>query len=170
MKMKLSVLSILLIVSFGTNAQGFNFSDYGAISKQEIELKQCSFDKDADAVVIMHEALSNYDEEYHLVTDHHIRIKIFHSNAVDNANVKILYRRKKDFERISRVEGMTINIGASGKLTRQKLDKKSIYDQKMNDLWGEMTFAFPAVTAGSMGIFFRSAILKLNRSKTIQCH
>jgi len=150
MKMKLSVLLVFLIISFGADAQGFTFSDYGAISKQEIELKQCPFDKDADAVVIMHEALSNYDEEYHLVTDHHIRIKILNSNGIDNANVKILYRKKKDFERISRVEGMTINIGASGELTKQKLDKKSIYDQKLNDRWGEMTFAFPSVKAGSI--------------------
>ena len=48
------------------------FPNYGTLNSEDFNLKQCSFDKDANAVVLVHEAFSNYDDEHKLITNHHI--------------------------------------------------------------------------------------------------
>src|SRR5664279_3153883 len=76
------------------------FPGYGIVSSDEISLKQCAFDKDANAVVLLHEAYSDYDEEHHLVTTHHIRIKILNEKGIPAANISIPFYSKDDFEQI----------------------------------------------------------------------
>lgn len=125
------------------------FPDYGIVNNEEINLKQCAFDKDANAVVLLHEAFSNYDDEHHLVTVHHLRIKILKEKGIESANVSIPFYRKDGFEEINMVEGMTINVVDNNQV-QTKLDRKGIYTKKTNERWGETVFAFPAIKAGSI--------------------
>lgn len=125
------------------------FPDYGFLNSEEINLKQCAFDKDANAAVLLHEAYSDYDEEHHLITMHHVRIKILKEKGISSANVSIPFYRKDDFEQIGMVEGMTINT-SEGNQVQTKLDKKSIFTKKTNERIGEVVFAFPAIKAGSV--------------------
>ena len=150
MRTKLFTICCLLFVSFSVKAQEHDFSGYGTPSKDEIELKQCPFDKNADAIILLDEAISDYDQQGHLVTSHHTRIKILTNKGTDAANIKIPYYHKDDFEYIYKIDGMTINIEPEGKLIKQKLDRESIYDQKEDERWGIKAFAFPEVKAGSI--------------------
>ena len=134
------------------------FPDFGIINNEERDLKQCTFDKDANAVVLLHEAFSDYDDQHQLITVHHIKIKILKEKGIESANVSIPFYRSNDFEQITMVEGMTINM-VDNNPVQTKLDRKSIYTKKTNERWGEMVFAFPAIKAGSIIEYkYRSAM------------
>ena len=134
------------------------FPDFGIINNEERDLKQCTFDKDANAVVLLHEAFSDYDAQHQLITVHHIKIKILKEKGIESANVSIPFYRGNDFEQITMVEGMTINM-VDNNPVQTKLDRKSIYTKKTNERWGEMVFAFPAIKAGSIIEYkYRSAM------------
>src|SRR5882757_421825 len=79
------LLAMLLLYPFVGYTQ--ISSDFGAVSKEEIDMKECAFDKDAAAVILIKEAVADHDEEYHLITMHHVRIKILKEKAFDEANV-----------------------------------------------------------------------------------
>lgn len=111
------------------------FPDFGIINNEERDLKQCTFDKDANAVVLLHEAFSDYDDQHQLITVHHIKIKILKEKGIESANVSIPFYRSNDFEQITMVEGMTINM-VDNNPVQTKLDRKSIYTKKTNERWG----------------------------------
>lgn len=120
------------------------------ITQDQYNLKECSFDKEADAVVIFDKATSNYDDEYRLVTTRRIRIKILKDNGIERANIKIPYYSKDDFELIRKIDGFSVTTGANGDPEWSHLDKKSIYKRKINELYSEVSFALPNVKAGSI--------------------
>lgn len=138
----------IFFITSGIYAQ--ELSELGEISNAEIDMKSCSFDTDADAVILLHEAVSDYDDERHLITIHHVRIKILKKNGLDAANVSIPFYRKNNFEQIDKVEGITINFGENRSIEKVKLERKSIYTTQTNERYGEVIFAFPAVQAGSI--------------------
>ncbi|MEI9957584.1 MAG: hypothetical protein WDM90_15100 [Ferruginibacter sp.] len=126
-------------------AQDFS---YGVITREELDLKECPFDKDANAVVLMDEAKSDYDDEGHLITDHHVKIKILKEKGFDAANVEIYYYRKDDFEDIFKLEAMITNLDAIGRVVSEKLSSKSFYKKEVNERLGKMIFTFPGVKSG----------------------
>ncbi|MEO6719801.1 MAG: DUF3857 domain-containing protein [Ferruginibacter sp.] len=145
-------LSVLLLISMFVYTRSYtqDFSSYGQVSDYELQLKECAFDKDANAVVLMHEAFSSYDDEHHLITMHHVRVKILKEQGISAANVSLDYYRKDDFEEIYSVEGMTINAIPTGGFQQTPLDRKSIFTKKTNERIGEIVFAFPAIKVGSI--------------------
>ncbi|MEO6228689.1 MAG: DUF3857 domain-containing protein [Ferruginibacter sp.] len=148
--MKQLLLSAVACLFFILQGKAQIFPYYGIISGNEKELKECSFDKDANAIILLHEATSDYDDEYHLITTHHVRIKILKEAGISVADVSIPFYRKDDFENIYKVEGMTFNYDAQGHEVITKLDRKSIFTKKTNERIGEVVIAFPAVKVGSI--------------------
>lgn len=51
---------------------------------------------------------------------------------------------------IERVEGITINQDESGQIANTKLDRKSIFTNKTNEIRGEVLLTFPAIKIGSI--------------------
>ncbi len=141
-------LAGLVLSALSANAQPL--SGFGIITHEEKLLKECSFDQEAEAVYLLHEGFSNYNEEYNLVTDHHIRIKILKENGIEHGNVTIPFYSDHDFERISDIEGVVINFDEQGNRSEQKLDRKSIYVKKTTKYHSEVSFAFPSVKSGSI--------------------
>jgi len=142
------LLGGFILASIAIQAQVF--SNYGSISQEERQLKECAFDKEAEAVYLLHEGISNYNDDYNLVTEHHIRIKILKEKGLAYANVTIPFYSDRDFEFISKIEGMVINYDEQGNRSDQKLDKKSIYTKKTTKYHSEVSFAFPSVKTGSI--------------------
>lgn len=127
-----------------------NFSEIGEISAEEIRLSKCAFDPEANSIILVHEAFSDYDEQYHLITRHHVRIKILNEKGINEANITIPFYRKGDFEIISKVEGVTVNVEPDGTIKKTRLDKKTVYTKQINERIGEVAFAFPEVREGSI--------------------
>lgn len=148
MKNYSAVLFFLVMIPGFVLAQ--DFPSYGTVSHAELEMKECVFDKDANAIVLLDEAVSNYDDQYHLITNRHIRIKILKEKGIDFANISIPYYRKDDFETVFDVRGMVINVGNNGAIAKKDLERKLVYKKNISELQGEVSFAFPDIKVGSI--------------------
>ncbi|MBC7827180.1 MAG: DUF3857 domain-containing protein [Chitinophagaceae bacterium] len=126
------------------------FPSYGKVTSDELKLKECSFDKEATAVVMLDEAVSNYNDQNNLITNRHVRIKILKDKGIDYANISIPFYRANEFEFINNVEGLTINTDNNGNAVIQTLEKKSIFTKNTSERIGEVRFTFPSVKAGSI--------------------
>ncbi len=144
---------LLLVICFliiGLISEAQDYPDFGLPSKEDIDLKECLFEKEATAVVLMHEAFSYSEDDQHLVTTQHIKIKILKQSGVNYANISIPFYRINYFESITDLEAYTLNVGENGNIVKQKLNKKAFYTSKINDLLGKVSFAFPSVKVGSI--------------------
>jgi hypothetical protein len=148
MKKNIPSTFILLLFVLAANTQDFN--NYGIISNEEFKMKECAFDKDADAAILLDEAVSDHDDEYHLITYHHLRIKILKEKGFDAANVSLRFWRKDDFEFIDMLDAMVTNVDPSGRIIAENLTKKSFYKQNLNERIGTISFTFPNIKVGSI--------------------
>jgi Domain of Unknown Function with PDB structure (DUF3857) len=154
---------LLLIVAFFSatvvQAQEF-FPPMGSYTLDELRMKECSFDKNATAAILLHSARSDYDDQYSLLTTYHIRIKILKEKGIEQANIAIPFIRRDDFEYIDRIEGITINPLPDGNTEKHFLEKKSIFFEKSNPNWGEVKFTFPAAKVGSIIEYTYRSVMK----------
>jgi hypothetical protein len=154
--MKLFSLVLLLMpVSFLSAQRTSSLTDFGKVDKATLQLAECSFDKNADAMVLFDEAESLFKLDIGSIspvfqqTEHHTRIKIFSKKGFDQANVKIRYRNDEDIS-IKQFSAQTYNLDAAGNIIITRLDKSSVYDKKINKRYSEKIFAFPDVKEGSV--------------------
>jgi hypothetical protein len=146
------------LLSFIIHAQ--DFPSYGKVTSGELNMKECTFDKEATAVVLIDEAISNYNDEYNLITNRHLRIKILKDKGIDYADISIPFYRAEGFEFINNVEGMVINTDNNGKVITQVLERKSVFTKNISERIGEVRFAFPSVKAGSIIEYRYQSIMK----------
>ncbi|MGC4101601.1 DUF3857 domain-containing protein [Ferruginibacter sp.] len=158
MKQYLLLSVIILLIPFISFAQ--DLSEFGIVSGDELNLKECSFDKDANAVILLNEAVSDHDDQYHLITNHHVRIKILKEKGFDEANISLRFWRKDDFEFINVLEAMVINTDDIGQLVKEKLPKKAFYTKDINERIGVVTFTFPNIRVGSIIEYSYRSIMK----------
>lgn len=122
---------------------------FGKINKEDLEMKVCDFEKDANAEVLFDKGEVYFDSDYNLILNRHIRIKIFNDNGKDEANIKVRYYGGNRSEYISNVQAETINLN-NGMIEFTKIDKKLIYTQRVDKLRNDLIFSFPDVKPGSV--------------------
>lgn len=155
--MKLTSLAAALLLCLPSLAQQFKeLPSFGKVDKAELEMKECSFEKSAGAMVIFSEAESFFKIDLNASvspvfeqTEHRVRIKIFNEKGFGSANIKIIYPDDKMIS-IKKFSAQTYNLDAGGNIVVTKVDDKSVFDKKLNKRFYERTFAFPAVKAGSI--------------------
>lgn len=143
------LLAFFIIAIKGAFAQT-TVSEFGEFTPEEIAMKECSFDKTADAVVLFDKAVSNYNDEYNLITDRRIRFKILKEKGIERGNIHISFYNKDKFEFIRSIKATIITPDASGQFVLNDLEQKFIYKRKLNDIYSEMVFAMPNVKVGSI--------------------
>jgi hypothetical protein len=146
---RLFLLAFQLIISSPAFCQT-SISEFGQFSGAEFDMKECSFDKTADAVVLFDQATSTYNDEYNLITDRRIRFKILKEKGIERGDIHVRFYNKDRFEFIGRVDATIATPDASGKITWNNLEQKSIYTRKLNEIYSEMVFAMPNVKVGSI--------------------
>src|SRR5690349_20317203 len=102
--MRCLLVLIFALKSGVTVAQAQVFADFGEPSPADFEMKTCAFEPNASAVVLIHEAISNYNDQYNLITNHHYRIKILKESGLSHASVSIPFYPDKLIERIEDLE------------------------------------------------------------------
>ena len=55
---------------------------FGELTVAEKTLTECSFDKEADAIVLIDEGHSNYNDDYNLITTRRKRLKILKQKGI----------------------------------------------------------------------------------------
>lgn len=121
---------------------------FGKIDKADLEMKECSFEKDANAEVLFDKgdiSLVSNEVRY----ERHTRIKIFNDKGKDQANIKISYFDAYSVQLISQIQAQTINL-KNGNIEYTNIDKKLIYTKPIDKYRSEITFSFPDVQAGSV--------------------
>lgn len=126
---------------------------FGKIEKEDILMKECEFDKDAEAYKLISFGDVRYDvlgDNFIIVTDRRVRIKILKDKGLGQANIKMRYYSKNDYETIKNISGITYNLDNSGKIVTTKLEKSSIYQKRIDDQVSEISFTLPDVKVGSV--------------------
>src|SRR6186713_1230264 len=93
-------------ISLVTYSQ-MDFPEFGKFTAEEISLKQCSFDPEAEAVILLDKAVVLHDDNYQMITDRRIRIKILSEKGISRADIVIPYYTKNDFENIIKIQAYT---------------------------------------------------------------
>lgn len=148
MKKIYTLLLILcgIIPAFGQN----ELQDYGKIDKSDLEMKECSFDKEADAMVLFDKGELYFSDRLDLYLKCHKRIKIFNEKGKSHANIRLQYYSDRHIESISGVSAQTISLNEKGEKVIQKLESKLIYTEQVNDKVSAIVFSFPNVQPGSV--------------------
>ena len=141
----LSVLLLLCRAGVSQNAT----TPFGEFTAGEIALTQCDFDKEAEAVVLLDQARSTYDDQYQLITQHRIRMKVLKERGIENGNIRILFYGDDHFETIRNISAVVLNMEGN-RPVRKALERKSIYTKKLNAYYSEVTFALPDIKVGSL--------------------
>jgi hypothetical protein len=122
---------------------------FGVIDKSDLEMTACDFEKDANAEILFDKEAVSFTNDYQRITERHIRVKIFNDNGKDEANVKLRFIEGNRSEIISDIEAETFNL-ENGAVEVTKVDKKQIFEQRVNKLITEKVFSFPDVKPGSV--------------------
>ncbi len=136
------------ITAFNSIFSQNSLPDYGDYSAEEISMTETALNKDAEAVVLIDEGNSYYDDNYQLITERRIRIKILTQLGVDRGTVSILFYSKEGYETIRKVDGMTYNAGDAKPAS--KISNKSVYTERVDDKYSRIKFALPNVKPGSI--------------------
>ncbi len=145
-------LLVFTLLSYPSNAQKLT-ADYGSVSKAELESRKSTLDEKAEAEVVFDIAnieLTMYDGILEVLVKKHERIKIFNEKGLDEANIKINYIARNNMELVTKLEAKTYNLDNNGNIIITKLDKKSVYDKKINNRYSNQLFTMPDVKAGSV--------------------
>lgn len=151
--MRKLVMTTFLLFSFSVIFAEKEFPKFGDIDKSDLLLKECEFDKDAEAYKLLYIGDVRYDVmagSFMIITNKRIRIKILKEKGLDKANIKINFYSASGYENIRNIAGITYNIDKSGNITTTKLDKSSIYIKRINNRVSEVSFTLPDVKIGSV--------------------
>lgn len=154
----LSLLLLAGLFAFTLQAQSFKkLPAFGDVTKEELQMSECSFDKGAAAMAIFDEAesvfrlnLNSPALPYFEQTERRVRMKIFNQAGFEHANVKIRYPVWDKTIAIGKLSAQTYNLDATGNIVVTKLDKSTVFDKKINTRYAEKIFAFPDVKPGSV--------------------
>ena len=79
-----------------------------------------------------------------------MRIKVFNEKGLKHANIAIPYINRRRENRIEDISAVTYNIDATGKVVKEKIEKKQIFKEKNDETIRTVKFAFPGVKVGSV--------------------
>jgi Domain of Unknown Function with PDB structure (DUF3857) len=153
--MKYLFLFLLLLSGslIQTNAQNY-FENFGKIGLDQVEMKTCFFDPQADAIVLSDVAKSSFiqaDGGFNLLFERITRIKILNEAGKRYAEVSIpFYQEGSIQEKVTINKACTYIIAGGGISKISPLDPKSCYEEKTTENWRTMKFAMPDVQPGSI--------------------
>ena len=145
----ISALFILIAISSFSQDNSFPF---GQATYRDLDM--VLYEKDTSAVaVVLHEfgeAFIEDDNDYNLLFDYHVKIKILKQQGVEEATIIIpLYKSDGRPEKIRWIKASSFNF-EGGSMRETKLDIKNILVEKTNKNWDQQKFAIPNVRVGSV--------------------
>ncbi len=148
---KLVTLTVIMLAVLCLQAQRIkDIPEFGKVDKADLQMKECEFDKAAEAVVLFDAGELYCNMDLDLELEHHVRIKILTDKGRDRADVKIRYHSYRNDEQIKKLEAQVYNLDAAGNVTITRVDKKVVFDKRIDKYWSEVVFSFPEAKAGSI--------------------
>jgi len=149
----LTLICALFITLFAHAQKKSDVPDFGQVEKADLEMKECDFDKKAEAVVLFEtgELFANFAAiTPGMMLEEHVRIKILSDKGLNQADIHLMYEHTNGRESIKNLEAQIYNLDASGNIVTTKVDRKLIFDKAIDKHFHEEVFTFPEVKAGSI--------------------
>jgi len=146
----LATFGFVFLLSFNVCRSQTAAPEFGVFTQEEISMKECAFDKNADAVVLLDKATASYNDNYNLHTQRRIRMKILKERGISRGNIHISYYSGDGFEFVANIEATVLSFDNDGKEVRSNLERKSVFTRKINKYYSEMSFALPNIKVGSI--------------------
>jgi len=152
---KLLPLSVGIIISLSIYGQknknkDSNIPAFGKVEKADLEMKECDFDKNAEAMVLFDKGQLVYILGNGIDLVRHIRIKVLNDKGKDRADIHLSYINWKNDEDIKDITAQVYNLDPSGNIVVTKLDKKQIFEKQINKREAEKIFTLPDVKPGTV--------------------
>lgn len=152
MKQKILLLS-LIAIGFLTQsfAQKYKF---GKVSVEELKETVCPLDPTAEAAFLYKSKTLRYEfntvsGNFEKIEDVYIRIKIYNKEGFSYGNQSILFYDPNtgSEENVTGIKATTYNL-IKGKIDKQKVDRKEIYNEKKNKYYSYKKIPFPNLKEG----------------------
>lgn len=150
-KLLYAIISLLLIITSPSIAQKAT-RKFGDIKPEDFAPTVYSVDSNARAVVLSDVGSSKYEGnnqgDFNIVFKRHTRIRILNRNAFDVATISIpIYASGSNEEKIESLEASTYNL-ENGTVQETKLDKASIFKDRINKNFTVRKFTMPNLKEG----------------------
>lgn len=149
-KLSFQLVFPLLLFCYQFSFAQSHLPEFGVFTQEDIDIKECDFDKDASAVILFDDGFSDYDDDYKLITKRRIRIKILNDKGIDQGNIRIRFYSKDNFEYIQNISAVTFAKDDRGNYSSYSVDRKSFFTEKENNYYSSIKFAMPNIKAGSI--------------------
>lgn len=130
------------------------FKAYGNITAADLSINTCSYEPNADAIVIFNVGKSSFervDNGFDVIFKSLTRIKILNEAGIRHAQVEIPYYRQGEiYEQISNIKARTYTVENGIVTGISELDLKTCYDEDLKENWKVKKFALPNVKTGSI--------------------
>ena len=148
MKILFLFLTIGLSASFTYSQE--TLTQFGKPDRRELEMKECAFDKSANAMKLLDYQEKEVIAEYGLKikTERRVKIKIFNKKGFESANITIPYISRIKGTRITDISAYIHYLDSNGKMVTEKVSKKQIFKDKEDDKVKKIKFTFPNVSPG----------------------
>src|SRR6185437_828019 len=146
-------ITSLMLLCFNLIFAQKEIPKFGDIDKADLQMKECEYDKDAEAYKLLDYGNVQYqimNDNFNIVAERRTRIKILKDKGLDEANIKIDFYSSGDYERLSEISGITYNLDNTGNVVKTILDKSSIFIKKLNNRYSQLSFSMPEVKVGSV--------------------
>lgn len=148
----LKLLFLLLLPAVSASAQ-ITLPEFGKISLPDMQMKECSFEKNAPALVLLDATEVSFEMDVYSVktiTERRVRIKILSDKGLDYAEIKIPYLSRKKGIKMKDISGISYTLDSSGKIVSQKIERKQIFRNKVDEDLRKLSFTFPGIKVGSV--------------------
>ena len=155
-------LQLFLAVSFCINAQK-KLPDFGKTDINDLLLKSCSFEPEANAMKLFDIEEVEYDPSEYVIrmkTERRVRIKIFNEQGYKHATIRIPYYYKRKTSKFKELKGIVYFLDDQGKIVTRKLESKDFFKEKAVENIGVINFTFPNLKPGCIVEFTYSKVEK----------
>lgn len=153
MKTLLTLTILFISTTVFTQKKPKEIPDFGKIEKSDLEMKECSLDKEAEAYKLLDIGEVSYERGknfFRMRINHRVRIKILKEKGIDLANVKVLFYSKEGYETIKDINGVTYNLQDDGTTEITRLEKSSVFIKKVDNIFSQVSFTLPKIKVGSV--------------------
>lgn len=150
--MKKLVVLVVMLLQVYVYAQEIKF---GKVSKEELQEQFYPKDSTADAAYLYRHRKSHFDYDvddgFRVITEVHNRIKIYNSKGFNKGTQKIYFYAPKSGkkDKISDIKSYTFNL-IEGKISKEKVSKKSFFEERINDFYSVKKIALPNINKFSV--------------------
>jgi transglutaminase-like putative cysteine protease len=148
-----NIFKIRIIILIFFVCAGFIYSQdppiqWGEIPRVDLEMKSYPKDTNATAVVLCDYGESYIDDDFNVVFDRILRVKILNSSGYKWGTQSIVLYTKDHLENISGIEGVSYNLDENGKIVETELDNDDIFEEEIDDNHTSYKFTLPNLKPG----------------------